>query len=56
MAVLDSLLVALLFLYFLGTAVHLRRAFWALRKKPYIQMRMAHLILRLQVRAREPDS
>lgn len=55
MAVLYSVLVALLFGYFLGTAFYLRHAFCALRTKSYNLMRMAHFILRLQVRALNPN-
>ena len=52
LTVLYSVLVALLFGYFLGTATYLRLAHNNLRTKPYNQMRIAHQMLRLQVRAR----
>ena len=50
-AALYSVVTALLFGYFLGTAFFLRRAFCVLRTKPYNQMRMAHQNLRLQARS-----
>lgn len=56
LAVVYSVLVAFLFAYFLGTAFYLRRAFCALRTKPYNLMRMAHFIMRLQVCALNPGT
>lgn len=50
-----SVLVAMLFGYFLGTAFYVRLAHSALRTKPYNQMRIAHQMLRLQVRALDPE-
>ena len=50
-----SVLVAMLFGYFLGTAFYVRLAHSALRTKPYNQMRIGHQMLRLQVRALGPE-
>ena len=47
--VIYALLIASLFVYFLGTGFLLRRSFVYLRTKPYNQMRMANQHLRINV-------
>ena len=49
LAVLFSILDAAISVYFVGTAIYMRRTFNYLRTEPYSRMRIAHVNLRLKV-------